>query len=194
VLIDSTGASNLLPGNYVGTDYTGTSAVANSGNGIEIAGSNNTVGGSLSGGGNVIAHNSKNGVLVSAGSGDRISQNSSFANGGLGISLASGANNNIAAPSLLTATLSGSTLTVTGTFTPPPANVSYVLEFFANPSGDAEGKIYLGSLTVTPASMGTASFTFTTTTSVLGANPLITATLTANTRDTSEFSGGVTVS
>jgi hypothetical protein len=194
VLIDSTGASNVIEGNYVGTDYTGQKAVANSGSGIEIAGSNNTVGGSLSGAGNVISGNSKKGVLVSAGSGDTISQNSIFANGGLGISLASGANNNIAAPTLLTADLSGSTLTVTGSFNAPAANVSYVLAFFANAGGDAEGKIYLGSLTVTPTSTGTESFSFTVTTSVTGSDPLITATLTDKTGDTSEFSGGVTVS
>jgi hypothetical protein len=188
VLIDSTGAKDLLQGNYVGTDYTGTSAVANSGNGIEVQGMGNTVSA-----GNVISGNSKDGVLVSAGSGNTISQNSIFANAGLGISLTNGANNDIAAPSLSLATISGSTLTVTGTFTAATANVSYVLEFFANPSGDAEGKIYLFSKTVTPTITGPQTFTFSTTTSVTGANPLITATLTDNTGDTSEFSGGVTV-
>jgi hypothetical protein len=194
VLIDSTGASNVIEGNDVGTDYTGTSAGANSGNGIENAGNYNTVGGSVSGAGNIIAHNSKNGVLVSAGSGDTISQNSIFANTGLGISLASGANNSIAAPTISSATLSGGTLTVTGGFTAATANVSYVLEFFANPSGDAEGKIYLGSLTVTPTSTGTNTFTFTTTTSVTGTDPIITATLTDGAEDTSAFSSGTTVS
>jgi carbon storage regulator len=62
--------------------------------------------------------------------------------------LSSGANNNVTAPTLTTATLSGSTLTVQGTFTAPTANVPYVLEFFANPTGDAEGKVYLGSKTI----------------------------------------------
>jgi hypothetical protein len=194
VLIDSTGTKDLLQGNFAGTDYTGTSAVANSGNGIEIAGNNNTVGGTTSGAGNVISGNSKDGVLVSAGSGNTISQNSIFANAGLGISLASGANNNIPAPTLSSATLSSGTLTVTGTFTATTTN-PYVLEFFANPSGDAEGKIYLFSKTVTPASAGTVNFTLTTTnTSQLGTYPLITATLTDDPGDTSEFSAGATVS
>jgi titin len=193
VLIDSTGAKNAIQGNYVGTDYTGTGAVANSANGIEIAGNNNTVGGSASGATNIIAHNSKNGVLIdSTGSGDTVSQNSIFANGGLGISLASGANNNLAAPTISTATLVSGTLTVTGTFNAPTANVSYVLEFFANPSGDAEGKIFLGSLTVTPTSTGTQTFTFSTTTTVTGTYPLITATLTDGGGDTSSFSNGAT--
>ena len=179
-------------GNNIGVGRSG-ATLANSGNGVEIAGNKNTVGGSVSGAGNVIANNSKNGVLVSAGSGDTISRNSVFGNTVLGISLASGANNNIVAPTLSTATLSGSTLTVKGTFTAPTANVSYVLEFFANVSGDAEGKIFLGFLTVTPTTTGTQYFTFTTTTSVTGTNPVITSTLTDNTGDTSQFSPGVTV-
>ena len=136
--------------------------------------------------------------MVSAGSGDTISRNSIYANGpsntGPGITISTGANNGIVAPSLTSATLSGSTLTVKGSFTAPTANVSYVLEFFANPIGDAEGRIYLGSLTVTPTSTGTQNFTFTTTTTVTGMYPLITATLTDNSGDTSEFSNGVPVS
>src|SRR5581483_2070982 len=113
-----------------------------------------------------------------------ISRNSIHANGGVGISLATGANNNIVPPNLNSAPLSGTTLTVQGSFTAPTANVSYVLEFFANPSGDAEGKIYLGSLTVTPTSTGTQNFTFTVTTTVTGTYPLITATLTDGSGDT----------
>jgi hypothetical protein len=89
-------------------------------------------------------------------------------------------------------TLSDSTLTVTGNFTVPTANLSYVLQFFANLSGDAEGKICLGSLTVTPTTTGTQLLTFTTTTTVTGTYPLITATLTDDTADTSAFSSGVT--
>jgi hypothetical protein len=195
VLIDSGTTGNLVEGDNAGTNYNASGTLPNSGNGLEIAGDNNTVGGSVSGAGNVIADNSKNGVLIdSTGSGDTVSQNSIYANTGLGISLASGANNNIVAPTISTATLSSGTLTVTGTFTATTTN-PYVLEFFANSSGDAEGRIYLGSKTVTPSSTGTVNFTFTTTnTSQLGTYPLITATLTDATGDTSEFSNGVTVS
>ncbi len=193
VLLDSTATNNLLQGNYVGTDYTGKNAVANSGNGIEIQGTGNMVGGSVSGAGNVISDNTKDGVLVSGGSGNTLSRNSIFANTGLGISLGSSANNNIAVPSISSAMITGSTLTVRGSFMAATANVSYVLEFFANPTGDAEGKIYLGALTVKPTSTGTQSFTFTTTTSVTGTSPLITATLTDSSGDTSEFSPGIPV-
>jgi hypothetical protein len=155
------------------------------------------VGGSVSGAGNTISGNSTNGVLVSAGSGDTIRGNSIFANGpsntGPGITLSGGANNGIVAPSLTSATLSGSTLTVKGTFTAPTASVAYVLEFFANPAGDGEGKILLGAVTATPSTTGPQTFSFNFTTTVTGTNPLITATLTDNTGNTSQFSPGVTV-
>ncbi len=191
VLIDSGATGNQVQGDSIGVNYSG-AALANSGNGVEIAGAGNTIGGSVAGTGNTIANNNGAGVLVSAASGNTIRENSIFANTGPGISLTSGANNNLAAPSLSSATLSSGTLTVTGRFTAPIANVPYVLEFFANPTGDPEGKIYLGSLTVTPTSTGTQSFSFTKTTTVTGTNPLITATLTDATGDTSSFSNGAT--
>jgi hypothetical protein len=137
-------------------------------------------------------------VLVSAGNGNMIRRNTIYANGpshtGPGIVLAPGANNNLAAPTISTATLNGAVLTVTGTYNAPTASVPYILEFFASPAGDAEGKVYVGKLTVTPTSTGTRSFTFTVTTSVTGTNPLITATLTDAANDTSAFSNGVTAS
>jgi hypothetical protein len=193
IRLDSSATNNVVQRNFVGTNYNGTSAVGNGGNGVTIVGNNNTLGGSTAAAGNTIASNSGDGVLVSVGVGNTIASNSIFANSGGGIALSNGGNNNLAAPSLLTATLTGSTLTVTGSFTAPTANVSYVLEFFANPSGDPEGKIYLGSLTVKPTSTGTQSFTFTTTTTVTGTYPLITATLTDSTGNTSAFSSGITV-
>jgi len=190
VLIDSTASGNQVQGNFLGIN-SASAALGNGANGVEIAGSNNSIGGSVSGAGNTIGYNVSGGVLVPAGSGNTISRNSLFANGsaniGPGITLDSGANNNLAAPSLSSATLSGNSLTVQGTFNAATANVSYVLEFFASPSDDAEGKIYLGSLTVTPTSTGTQNFTFTTTTTVTGTDPLITATVTDPSGNTSAF-------
>jgi parallel beta-helix repeat protein len=183
-----------VEGNYIGTDYTGTRAVGNGGNGVTIVGNNNTVGGSVAAAGNIIAYNSGDGVLVSFGVGNTITSNSIFANTALGIALSNGGNNNVAAPNLLTAVVTVSTLTVTGSFTAATANVSYVLQFFANPSGDAEGQIYLGSLTVTPTSTGEQSFTFSATATMMGTYPLITATLTDGSGDTSAFCNGMTTS
>jgi hypothetical protein len=199
VSIDSGVSGTQVQGNWIGLDFTGKVAVGNGSYGVAIAGSNNTVGGAATGASNSIANNAAGGVLVSSGSGNTIRHNSIFANGpsntGSGITLSPGANNNLAAPSLNNpATLSGTTLTVTGTFNAPTANVTYVLEFFADPTGDPDGKVYLGAKLVKPVTTGTVAFTFTTTATVTGTNPVITATLTDNLGDTSAFSNGVTVS
>jgi hypothetical protein len=209
VLINSTASGVAVQGNFIGTDVTGTQALSNN-LGIEEDGSNNSIGGSVFSAGNLIADNSQGGVLVKAGSfgvtggglvntgtGDTIRSNSIYANGstgsGPGITLSDGGNNALAAPSLDSATLNGSSLTVTGSFNSPSANNTYVLEFFANPSSDAEGRVYLGSLAVTSTNTNPQSFTFTTTTTATGTYPLITATLTDDSGDTSSFSSGLTV-
>ena len=59
-------SNNLVEGNYVGTDYTGTHALGNAYAGIEIdnLGSHNTIGGTATGAGNVIAGNAVWGVYI----------------------------------------------------------------------------------------------------------------------------------
>lgn len=65
--------SNQILGNYIGTDRAGTSALANAGDGINLDfSSSNVVGQATSGGGNVIAGNSGNGVRVSSGTASEI--------------------------------------------------------------------------------------------------------------------------
>jgi hypothetical protein len=107
-------------------------------------------------------------------------------------SLGNGGNNNVAAPSISSASYSGGTLMVSGTYSAPVANVSYVIQFFASPSS-GEGAVYIGMATVTPTSTGTHSFTFTTATTAVIANPIITATITDSSGDSSEFSLGISV-
>ena len=89
--IKITGASatkNVILGNFIGTDPTGTTDVGNRDGGIFIDASNNTIGGTAAGAGNVIAHNGKDlktsgfGVTVDSGTGDSIRQNSIFLNSG----------------------------------------------------------------------------------------------------------------
>src|SRR5579884_2643980 len=98
VLLDSTAAKNLIQANRVGTDYAGQKALANSGNGIEIQGTGNTLGAR-----NIISGNSKDGVRIDSTAsgtlvqGDWIGVNSSDAalgNGGNGLSIA-GNNNTV---------------------------------------------------------------------------------------------------
>jgi hypothetical protein len=64
ILIDTNGG-DLIQGNYVGTDVTGTIAAANGGNGIQIiAVPNNTVGGAASAMRNIISANQGEGVRI----------------------------------------------------------------------------------------------------------------------------------
>ncbi len=72
ILFDGAGVTgNVVEGNYIGTNLTGTAAVANTGDGVQITGgaTNNTVGGITAtpgtGAGNLISGNTGNGVEVS---------------------------------------------------------------------------------------------------------------------------------
>lgn len=77
VAILSAGASNnVILGNYIGTDATGTNALPNTYSGVTISGvSGNTVGGTNSGAGNLISGNLQNGIyLQTAGPGNNFVQ------------------------------------------------------------------------------------------------------------------------
>ena len=62
IYLTAGGSGNLIEGNYVGTDATGTTALANP-TGIEIDTANNTVGGTASGAGNLVSGNSGSGIV-----------------------------------------------------------------------------------------------------------------------------------
>ena len=66
VLIDDSATGNLVAGNYIGTDLTGTKALGNAYSGVEIADSawNNTIGGTTAGDRNVISGNAQAGVFI----------------------------------------------------------------------------------------------------------------------------------
>jgi titin len=194
-----TGNSNLVAGNYVGTDVSGTKALGNAKNGVEIGnasltGSNlNTVGGTTTGSGNVIAFNGHDGVFIANGIADAIQQNSIFANTGLGIDLnaATNSNNLQAAPVLISAALANGKLTLGGSLTSTP-NTTFTLEFFSNPAGTSQGKTFLGFITVTTDATGQATFTISFFAKV-SKGQVITATATDSGGDTSEFSNGEAV-
>jgi hypothetical protein len=185
---------NLVQGNLIGTDATGTRALGNAGNGVivsDVSSSNNTIGGTSPGAGNTIAFNGGDGVLVDTGTGNAILGNAIYANGNLGIELVRGGNHDQAAPVLTSATTDGtSTTTITGTLTSTPTT-TFTLEFFADdPSG--VGQRFLGSVQVTTDADGHASFTVT---FAIAVDPgtMITATATDSANDTSLFSAGVQV-
>src|SRR5262249_9266666 len=90
VVADQGTTANVIQGNFIGTDDTGTQALGNTGPGVRIVnGTGNTVGGTAPGAGNRIAFNSGPGVQInsSAGPGNAVLGNAIFANGGLGIDL-----------------------------------------------------------------------------------------------------------
>ena len=61
--------ANLIQGNFIGTDSSGTVAIGNHGNGVVITGgSSNTIGGTTAAAGNVIAANLARGVFISGSS------------------------------------------------------------------------------------------------------------------------------
>ncbi len=188
---------NTIQVNFIGTAIDGTTALANSGNGVLIESDNNNVSG------NTIAFNGTKGVVIlSNGTGNTIRANSIHTNGStsthLGIDLGNDgvtandtgdtdlANNHQNYPILTAASASG----ITGTLN-SAANATFTLEFYSNPtveaSGFGEGKTYLGSLNVTTDGSGNASFTFISPVGVFGGEHVV-ATATSASGDTSEFS------
>ena len=220
IVMTEIGASNnLVQGNYIGVAIDGSSPLpnctfvaGNSRGGVFInRGFDNTIGGAVSGAGNIIAFNGEVGVIVIdlpgfiVNTGNRISRNSIYSNNGPGIDLITqsigvtpndpcdadiGANNLQNFPVLTSAEINGGNLTVQGTLN-STANGTYVIEFFENsncdPSGNGEGRTYIGSTTVTTDGSCNGSFTFNVTTPSISGG-LITATATDSGGNTSEFS------
>jgi len=211
-LSDPGTTGNLVQGNAIGSDATGAFPAPNGGVGVAILGaSNNSVGGTTAGAGNVIAFNRAAGVAVVAApgtttvfaTGDAILGNAIFSNAGLGIDLGpagvtpntpggphAGANGAQNFPVLSQATTSGSTTTVQGTLNAAP-NAAFRVEFFAggtqDPSGYGQGQNDLGFVTVTTDAGGNASFSFAATPAV-PAGAFVSATATDPRNNTSEFS------
>ncbi len=199
----NTSGNNTIQCNYVGTNVAGTGALGNGGDGISISGSNNTIGGSAPGAGNIIAFNGDSGVQILTGTGNLIRSDSIHSNGGLGINLGadgvtpndpmdadSGPNNLQNFPVLSSAINNGSSTTVRGTLN-SAANTQFVVEFFSNTSCDSsmhgEGATPLGSTTVMTDGNGIAAIEATLATAV-PVGQLITAIATDPGNNSSEFS------
>jgi CSLREA domain-containing protein len=203
---------NIVQGNKAGTNFDGTTAIPNGGEGIRMHNAlNTTVGGTAVGAGNLVSGNTSSGVTVIASpgtaTGNRILGNSIYGNGGIGIDLGvvdplegvtpnddgdgdTGPNNLQNFPDLTSVTIAGAGTTVQGTLD-TEANKAYRLEFFANSacdaSGNGEGQTFLGSKNVKTTASGNTSFTFTSAT-VIGSSAWVTATATDPDGNTSEFS------
>lgn len=211
---DAQPSGNQIIGNRIGTDATGTAAIANGLNGVAIYASGCQVGGANTAEGNTIAYNILAGVRVgsyyfdSSSVNNLIRANSIFRNGGLGIDLGgdgpdyndyqdfdSGPNNRQNSPALAAAYVSGAGTVVVGSLSARP-NVTYTIDFYSDlepdPSGFGEGRVYLGSTSVTADGFGIASFDQALPTAV-PAGQYVSATATDSASNTSEFARTVPV-
>jgi (2Fe-2S) ferredoxin len=213
-LLLQVGASgNVVQGNFIGTDTTGTVPLPNFRYGIEIKdeANNNTIGGVILGSPNIIAFNGQRGILLSSTAGNpllttgnAIRGNSIFFNGGLGIDffpinganqndlcdVDTGVNNFQNYPVLASAVSNGANTNITGSLN-STANTAFTVDFYLNPtydsSGFGEGKTYLGSANITTAGDCNSSFNVALPYPAAG-NQFITATATDSNGNTSEFS------
>jgi hypothetical protein len=163
-------SANVIEGNLIGTDITGTLPLGNEVDGVMITNSSpgtapnssdNTIGGLAAAQGNTIAFNTHDGVNIVWGVANTIESNSIFSNGNLGIDLnaTSSANDLLPAPTVTAAlpdTLRATTeidISYTGA-----ANSIYLIQFFSTPGSAAqasvEGKTYLGSTSIRTDSSG----------------------------------------
>ena len=207
VLIHGTGTNgNLVAGNFIGTDASGTLDLGNgfSGVAVDFGSQSNTIGGGVGALGNVIAFNHQAGVAIydPGTSGNRIQANRIYANLGLGIDLegdgvttnhigdtSTGPNGNQNYP-LITSTAPGPNTLVAGTLSSLP-NQIYTLDFYASgrpdPSYFGAARVYLGSVGVATNGSGEATFK-----ASLGvattAGQWVSVTATGPGGDTSEFS------
>jgi hypothetical protein len=137
---------DTIAGNFIGTNAGGTGPLGNVNFGVYVTSSNSRIGE------NVIAFNGAktalDGVQVDTGTGNTISGNSIFSNGGLGISLVNNGNNNQSAPVIDSVTTVGTTTEIKAHLVGVP-NETYVAEFFASavcdPSGGGEGQKLIAS-------------------------------------------------
>jgi uncharacterized repeat protein (TIGR01451 family) len=194
---------SFVGANFIGTDRTATRSLPNEGDGVVIATSRNSVGGTAGGAGNVIANNTGNGVVVLSNAvNNPILGNRIFNNGGIGIDLAtvaggvtpndgpqdldSGANNLQNFPVITSVDRSGSDSVVQG-FLEVPAG-EYRIEIFAgdvgDPSGNGEALRLLDSLDVTSDLNGA---TIAAVVPLLTPGEFVTATATDANGNTSEF-------
>ncbi|MBX7104425.1 MAG: right-handed parallel beta-helix repeat-containing protein [Gemmataceae bacterium] len=199
------GTSNItIQGNFIGTDKSGAIDLGNAFNGIVVSNvSTAFIGGVGAGEGNTIAFNKAAGIIVVDNTlSGLIRGNSIYSNVGLGIDLgANGVTANDAldpdlGPNLLqnfpvlTSATAGASTTVIGSVN-STASTALTIDFYANPTGTAQGKRYLGSTNVTTDGAGNASFNVNTLASST-AGEAVTAVAIDPAGNTSEFSAAVT--
>jgi parallel beta-helix repeat protein len=202
---------NIIQGNYIGTDATGTSPLGNTAHGVQITTvDNNTIGGTDPNAGNIIAHNSWKGVLVqnNTAASNAVLGNSIHSNGSIGIDLgddgvtvnngtkdAGLSNYDMDYPVFTSVALSGTTLTLIGYVGNAPNQAVFAdarVEVFTSDqdgTGHGEGETYIGSLTAD----ANGNFSGSLTVSGLIVGDVITGTATDASGNTSEFGSNTVV-
>jgi titin len=211
VFISDPGTSgNWVEGNFIGTDHTGTNGVGNGtasyyGANVELqsGASGNFIGGVTPGASNVIAFSSVKGVLLfgATTTNDAIRGNSIFGNTNLGIDLGNvgvtlnhtgflaGPNDLQNYPVITNAIGYAASTIISGTLN-SLANQTFFIDVYRNTAADpsryGQGKFYVGTANLTTDGSGNGAFTLTASGDYAG--QYFTATATAISGDTSEFS------
>ncbi|HTR42752.1 MAG TPA: M12 family metallopeptidase [Pseudomonadales bacterium] len=210
-LSDAGTSGNIIQGNLIGTDSTGTNALGNPpapgyGANVELqaGASGNFIGGIAPGAGNVIAFSDAVGISLfeTDTTNNAIRGNSIFNNTYLGIDLnydgvtpnhvgfAAGPNDLQNYPIITNAIGYGSVTVVAGTLNSLP-NQSYSIDLYRNLSPDSsgygQGQFYLGTVSVNTDGSGNAKFAYTNSSGNY-AGQYICATAVSAGGDTSEFS------
>jgi hypothetical protein len=177
-IFDMGTTGNLVQGNEIGTDITGSIALGNGQSGVLISGdaSWNTIGGTTAAAGNLITDNGGPGVVVGSGAGDttthgnQITANRIFFNTGQAIDLGDdGVTSNSSAPRrgandfqnfpILVTTAGGQ---LQGRLAGSASEMTFRIDVFAsaayNADGSGEAEDYLGSLEVTTDGQGQVRF------------------------------------
>ncbi|HEY9285660.1 MAG TPA: Calx-beta domain-containing protein, partial [Pyrinomonadaceae bacterium] len=196
-------SANTVQGNFVGVAADGLTAAGNGNIGVFVGASDNQIGGTAAGAGNLVAFNA-GGVQVGAGAvNNAIRANLIHSNGGLGIDLQpagvtpndagdadSGPNKLQNFPVLTSAVAAAGATQIAGTLNSAP-NAAFAVEFFTNAacdaSGSGEGQTLLGSAQFTTDAAGNAPLSFNLP-AALPSGQSVTATATDAAGNTSEFS------
>lgn len=196
--------ANVIQGNYIGLNATGTAPLPNTQQGIAINDAvGNTIGGTQDLEGNKIAFNGGPGLTIATGTANTIRGNSIFSNNGLGIDLGSngvtandgtdgdtGPNHLQNFPVISGVTSTSNSTTIQGSLKSIP-NTTFLVDFYSNatvdPSGNGEGAQFLGTAPVSTNGNGDGNINVTLPVG-LAAGRVISATATDPNGNTSEFS------
>jgi photosystem II stability/assembly factor-like uncharacterized protein len=205
LVTSATLTGNVIQGNLIGVNATGTSAIPNAQGGIQLTGVTNNalVGGVDPAASNRISFNGGPAVRIDSGTGNEVRGNSIFANSGMGIDIGgagvtandncdgdNGANTLQNLPVINSAISDATATTIQGTLNSTPST-QFRVDFYSNEvcdqSGNGEGQTYLGSTNVTTDGACNANFNVSVPNSVVSGS-IITAVATNPAGNTSEFS------